>query len=213
MVSLWWEEVDSYKSESERACTHSEASSTERWFRIHHNMRKRWIASALGKFVYKLRNATKGITRICKVNNGAVAVCNGANRGLRTRYLIHSLSHKKRKHRNFDAFFFGGKRWIRIRARASVLARIAKRPAPKGGSWRNAPRGVNRAEYTLPTKKTAPRFAMLFFGGKRWIRTTEGGANRFTVCSLWPLGNLPTLGAGGRSRTNNLLITNQLLCH
>ena len=63
------------------------------------------------------------------------------------------------------------------------------------------------------TKKTAPRFAMLFFGGKRWIRTTEGGANRFTVCSLWPLGNLPTLGAGGRSRTNNLLITNQLLCH
>ena len=32
MVSLWWEEVDSYKSESERACTHSEASSTERWF-------------------------------------------------------------------------------------------------------------------------------------------------------------------------------------
>ena len=29
MVSLWWEEVDSYKSESERACTHSEASSTE----------------------------------------------------------------------------------------------------------------------------------------------------------------------------------------
>ncbi len=52
-----------------------------------------------------------------------------------------------------------------------------------------------------------------FFGGKRWIRTTEGSANRFTVCSLWPLGNLPTLGAGGRSRTNNLLITNQLLCH
>ena len=31
-------------------------------------------------------------------------------------------------------FLYGGKRWIRIRARASVLARIAKRPAPKGGS-------------------------------------------------------------------------------
>ena len=28
-------------------------------------------------------------------------------------------------------FLYGGKRWIRIRARASVLARIAKRPAPK----------------------------------------------------------------------------------
>ena len=106
MVSLWWEEVDSYKSESERACTHSEASSTERWFRIHPNMRKRWIASALGKFVYKLRNATKGITRICKVNNGAVAICNGANRGLRTRYLIHSLSQKKAVSRLRYCFFW-----------------------------------------------------------------------------------------------------------
>ena len=43
---------------------------------------------------------------LSKVHNGAVAIRNGANRGLRTRYLIHSLSHKKRKHRNFDAFFF-----------------------------------------------------------------------------------------------------------
>ena len=110
-------------------------------------------------------------------------------------------------------FLYGGKRWIRIRARASVLARIAKRPAPKGGLWRNAPRGVNRAESTIPSIKKDTALRCLFFGGKRWIRTTEGGANRFTVCSLWPLGNLPTLGAGGRSRTNNLLITNQLLCH
>ncbi len=29
------------------------------------------------------------------------------------------------------------------------------------------------------------------FGGSGWIRTTEGGANRFTVCPLWPLGNTP----------------------
>ena len=86
--------MDSYKSESERACTHSEASSTERWFRIHPNMRKRWIASALGKFVYKLRNATKGITRICKVNNGAVAVCNGANGCFAT--VLHPLSFAKK---------------------------------------------------------------------------------------------------------------------
>ena len=27
--------------------------------------------------------------------------------------------------------------------------------------------------------------------GERWIRTTESVANRFTVCPLWPLGNLP----------------------
>ena len=29
------------------------------------------------------------------------------------------------------------------------------------------------------------------FGGRRWIRTTEGDASRFTVCPLWPLGNSP----------------------
>ena len=105
MVSLWWEEVDSYKSESERACTHSEASSTERWFRIHPNMRKRWIASALGKFVYKLRNATKGITRICKVNNGAVAICNGANGCFAT--VLHPLSFaQKKKASEFRCFLF-----------------------------------------------------------------------------------------------------------
>jgi hypothetical protein len=26
-------------------------------------------------------------------------------------------------------------------------------------------------------------------GGGRWIRTIESCAGRFTVCSLWPLGN------------------------
>ena len=64
-----------------------------------------------------------------------------------------------------------------------------------------------------------------FFGGRRWIRTTEVVDNRFTVCPLWPLGNSPIfnfirkayclnsrlLGAGGRTRTPDLLITNQLL--
>ena len=59
---------------------------------------------------------------------------------------------------------------------------------------------------------------MLLFGGGRWIRTTESTANRFTVCPLWPLGNSPILhflveevGAGRRTRTPDLLITNQLL--
>ena len=54
----------------------------------------------------------------------------------------------------------------------------------------------------------------LLFGGGRWIRTTEGIASRFTVCPLWPLGNSPIFscaGAGGRTRTPDLLITNQLL--
>ena len=63
---------------------------------------------------------------------------------------------------------------------------------------------------------------VLFSGGSGWIRTTEVSDNRFTVCPLWPLGKSPIwsplfaadfFGAGDRSRTNNLLITNQLLCH
>ena len=56
-------------------------------------------------------------------------------------------------------------------------------------------------------------------GGQGWIRTTEADSGRFTVCSLWPLGNLPICfpldpkgGAGDGTRTRNLLITNQLLC-
>ena len=56
--------------------------------------------------------------------------------------------------------------------------------------------------------------------GRRRIRTFEGSASRFTVCPLWPLGNPPkiyidnkyVIKADSRSRTNNLLITNQLLC-
>ena len=54
----------------------------------------------------------------------------------------------------------------------------------------------------------------LLFGGGRWIRTTEGIASRFTVCPIWPLWNSPIfncVGAGGRIRTPDLLITNQLL--
>ena len=50
-------------------------------------------------------------------------------------------------------------------------------------------------------------------GGGRWIRTIESSASGFTVRPLWPLGNPSVYGAGDRSRTNNLLITNQLLCH
>ena len=51
----------------------------------------------------------------------------------------------------------------------------------------------------------------LLFGGGRWIRTTEGIASRFTVCPIWPLWNSPIfncVGAGGRIRTPDLLITN-----
>ena len=66
-------------------------------------------------------------------------------------------------------------------------------------------------------------------GGREWIRTTEVVDNRFTVCPLWPLGNSPIdyeilykacpasssgrtaqFGAGERTRTPDLLITNSV---
>ena len=101
-----------------------------------------------------------------------------------------------------------------IDKKIQVLFYLILRSAPKQvvqaqRAARCKPRRIHPSQH----KKKTPHCDVFFFGGKRWIRTTEGGANRFTVCSLWPLGNLPTLGAGGRSRTNNLLITNQLLCH
>ena len=41
-------------------------------------------------------------------------------------------------------------------------------------------------------------------GGEGWIRTTEGLASRFTVCPLWPLGNLTTHAAATlESRISN----------
>ena len=146
------------------------------------------------------------------MNNGAVAIRNGANGCFAT--VLHPLSFaQKKKASEFRCFLFWWEEVDSFNSETGKFTCISGTSAPKGGSWRNAPRGVNRAESTIPSIKKDTALRCLFFGGKRWIRTTEGGANRFTVCSLWPLGNLPTLGAGGRSRTNNLLITNQLLCH
>ena len=58
----------------------------------------------------------------------------------------------------------------------------------------------------------------LFCGGGGRIRTIEAKRSRFTVCPLWPLGNSPifflfviSVGAGRRTRTPDLLITNQWL--
>ena len=60
----------------------------------------------------------------------------------------------------------------------------------------------------LPDCST-PRY---YKNGWWWIRTTEGVASRFTVCPLWPLGKPPIYEADDRTRTDNLLLTNQLLC-
>ena len=69
-------------------------------------------------------------------------------------------------------------------------------------------------------------FGISIPNGWRRIRTTEAICSRFTVCPLWPLGNPSKIShiqlydivlisqykADDRTRTDNLLITNQLLC-
>ena len=83
-------------------------------------------------------------------------------------------------------------------------------------------RRLRQGRWIRPPFKKKNRHAIRrndFLGGGRWIRTTEVTDNRFTVCPLWPLGNSPIftcalkrkLGAGRRTRTPDLLITNQLL--
>ena len=82
------------------------------------------------------------------------------------------------------------------------------------------PDGSGNEGCPLPPSKTAvPGGTAVLLGGSGWIRTTEVVDNRFTVCPLWPLGNAPIftyllekgVGAGRRTRTPDLLITNQLL--
>lgn len=47
--------------------------------------------------------------------------------------------------------------------------------------------GVDLTMYR--TKKASSMSWLFQHGGGGRIRTIEGGAGRFTVCSLWPLGN------------------------
>ena len=87
-----------------------------------------------------------------------------------------------------------------------------------GGRWISPDGDKLRLHLPRKEKYQSPKRVIGIFGGGRWIRTIEGIASRFTVCPLWPLGNSPILncavkrgGAGGRIRTPDLLITNQLL--
>ena len=57
-----------------------------------------------------------------------------------------------------------------------------------------------------------PMGQRIYLVGRGGFGPPKSGDDRFTVCSLWPLGNLPIYGAGDWNRTHNLLITSQLLC-
>ena len=47
--------------------------------------------------------------------------------------------------------------------------------------------------FVLFKRKKSNQTITLLAGGRGWIRTTEVIDDRFTVCSLWPLGNPSTL--------------------
>ena len=77
--------------------------------------------------------------------------------------------------------------------------------------------GKKKSKEDIKKRRFFQGKSSLLYGGSGWIRTTEVTDNRFTVCPLWPLGYTPifnlkiSVGAGGRTRTPDLLITNQLL--
>ncbi len=81
-------------------------------------------------------------------------------------------------------------------------------------SWSNTP-GESHVVYSRFHHANRISYIWLAFkvggGGRIW--TSEGFADRFTVCSLWPLGNptLMTSGARDRNWTRDILITSEAL--
>ena len=133
--------------------------------------------------------------------------------------------HKKYRPSKRTIGIFGGGRWIspdgdKLRLH---LPRKEKYRPPKrvigifgGGRWISPDGDKLRLHLPCKEKYRPSKRTIGIFGGGRWIRTIEGIASRFTVCPLWPLGNSPICnlsegGAGRRTRTPDLLITNQLL--
>ena len=87
--------------------------------------------------------------------------------------------------------FLGGRGWHSCNSEEPTLASRLKR------QHRTVVRTVYNtvlcAEHTKihPDQKEKAPLTGAFLGGRGWIRTTEVTDNRFTVCSLWPLGNPP----------------------
>ena len=76
---------------------------------------------------------------------------------------------------------------------------------------------LNDKQNNIKNGKTKKEKYKMYFSlvGEDGFEPSKPIGNRFTVCPLWPLGNSPIMkfisGAGGRIRTPDLLITNQLL--
>ena len=59
------------------------------------------------------------------------------------------------------------------------------------GSRTPTPKALDPKSSASANSATSAHYS-LFTGGGWWIRTTEVGDNRFTVCPLWPLGKSST---------------------
>ena len=79
---------------------------------------------------------------------------------------------------------------LEVLCREERLAAVIK---PAGLTCQRDAQGVG--EDTLESRvrdhKNLKSYDLRFFNGQRWIRTIEASCSRFTVCPLWPLGNLP----------------------
>ena len=106
--------------------------------------------------------------------------------------IIHQ-SHLKEKPKSFDLGYLGGRGWHSYNSEVWHLC--AKHFAPPPRRWfvqyivLQLHQRCSKST-TLTYKKKHRQFGA-FLGGRGWIRTTEVTDNRFTVCSLWPLGNPP----------------------
>ncbi len=97
-----------------------------------------------------------------------------------------TLSANKKAHLAIRSLLFG---WIR--STASVQVYLPKRSVhtERWFDTHSVWLFENSLIHPAPQRKTA-LISADFHGGEGWIRTTEVTDNRFTVCSLWPLGNL-----------------------
>ncbi len=83
--------------------------------------------------------------------------------------------------------------WIRFAAVTTIKYFRGCRPTGKPRWLKRATGTFLRAGFRIHStfrqnRKTTLRLSIRSFGGRWWIRTTEVIDDRFTVCSLWPLG-------------------------
>ena len=102
------------------------------------------------------------------------------------------LSTKSRHHKFGASCKVGGGSLPAFRLRKPVGSNFAK-AAACGGQPNHALKRRGSVIHPFPPLKKDVKTTSFFSGGKGWIRTTEDMVGRFTVCSLWPLGNLPLL--------------------